>query len=137
MGLHEVASHYYYPGWHEPGAALTLGINRPVWQSFDAGDQQLIEAAAIGEYALSLAEFNANNARALDKLRAENKVQIQGFDQELLKTFAEISKEVVAIAGSTDDISRRIFSSYSDFRAEISGWTEISEGASIGIRKLG
>jgi TRAP-type mannitol/chloroaromatic compound transport system substrate-binding protein len=135
MGLHEVASHYYYPGWHEPGAALTLGINRGVWESFTASDQRMIEAVAVGEYAVSLAEFNANNARALDRLRTENKVHIQAFPQALLKTFAEISDEVVAIAGSADEISRRIFRSYSDFRAEISGWTEISEGASIAARK--
>jgi TRAP-type mannitol/chloroaromatic compound transport system substrate-binding protein len=28
LGLHKAASHYYYPGFHEPGTAHTLGINR-------------------------------------------------------------------------------------------------------------
>ena len=62
IGLHKAASFYYYPGFHEPGTAQTLGINKRVWESFDAGDRRLIEAVAAGEYAHSLAEFNANNA---------------------------------------------------------------------------
>jgi TRAP-type mannitol/chloroaromatic compound transport system substrate-binding protein len=136
MGLHEVAAHYYYPGWHEPGAALTLGINKRIWESFDASDRRLIEAAAAAEYAVSLAEFSANNARALRKLRTEGTVHIRKFDDAMLRTFAEISKDVVAAAGSGDEVSRRIYQSYSDFRALIADWSEIAEGANIGIRKL-
>jgi hypothetical protein len=72
------AGYYYYPGWHEPGTALALGINRRVWESFERSDRQLIEAAAAGEYAVSLAEFNANNAAALSRLRAEGAVKTCG-----------------------------------------------------------
>ena len=35
MGLQKAAGYYYYPGFHEPGTAQTLGINRRVWESFD------------------------------------------------------------------------------------------------------
>jgi TRAP-type C4-dicarboxylate transport system substrate-binding protein len=52
-----------------------LAINKRVWESFDEGDQQLIEAAAASEYAVSLAEFNINNALALRSLRAEGAVK--------------------------------------------------------------
>jgi TRAP-type mannitol/chloroaromatic compound transport system substrate-binding protein len=129
MGLHQAASHYYYPGWQEPGTAMALGINRKVWESFDKGDQQLIEAAAAGEYAVSLAEFITNNALALRKLRAEGTVKIQKFDDAILKTFSEISKEVVAEAGSNDDLSRQIYRSYLEFRTLIRDWSDIAEGA--------
>jgi TRAP-type mannitol/chloroaromatic compound transport system substrate-binding protein len=62
LGLHQAARYYYYPGFHEPGTAHTLGINRRVWESFDVGDQRLIESNALAEYGHTLAEFNANNA---------------------------------------------------------------------------
>ncbi len=71
MGLHRAATYYYTPGWQEPGTALALGVNRGLWDELPAADRQLIEAAAAGEYARSLAEFNANNARALADLRAK------------------------------------------------------------------
>lgn len=129
MGLHEAANFYYYPAWNEPGTALALGVNRGVWESFDAADQRLIEAAAAGEYAVSLAEFNTNNALALQELRAGGTVKLRKFDDELLKTFAEISKDVVAEAGSGSDLSRDIYRSYVEFRSSIRPWSDISEGA--------
>jgi TRAP-type mannitol/chloroaromatic compound transport system substrate-binding protein len=137
MGLHEAASYYYYPGWHEPGTALALGINKRVWESFDEGDQRLIEAAAAGEYAVSLAEFNTNNALALRRLQAEGAVKFREFDGAILKSFAAISREVVAETGAGDDLSRKIYESYLAFRASIRAWTDIAEGAYLGVRAFG
>src|SRR5438094_4882159 len=31
LGLHKAAGYYYYPGFHEPGTATAVGINRGVW----------------------------------------------------------------------------------------------------------
>lgn len=137
MGLHKVASYYYYPAWHEPGTALTLGINKQVWESFDESDRRLIEMAAASEYAVSLAEFNTNNAFALRRLRAEGAVKIQKFDDAMLKIFAELSRDIVAKSGSGDDLSRKIYRSYLDFRILIREWSDIAEGAYLGIRAFG
>ena len=136
LGLHKAAGFYYYPGFHEPGTAQTLGINRRVWESFDASDRRLIEAVAAGEYARMLAEFNTNNARSLRELRDEGTVKILKFDDALLKAFHELSKDVVAAAGAGDDISKRIYASYQRFRALIMDWSDISERAYLNARKL-
>ncbi len=136
MGLHQAAGYYYYPAWHEPGTALTLGINREVWDSLEDSDQRLIETAAANEYAVSLAEFNTNNAMALRNLRSVGAVGIRKFDDEILKAFADISREVVAEVGSGDELSERIYRSYFEFRDLIREWSDISEGAYLGIRML-
>ncbi len=88
LGLHKAVRYYYYPGFHEPGSGLALGINKGVWESFDASDRRVIEAVAACEYARSLAEFNANNALSLRKLRDEGIVKILKFDDSVLKAFA-------------------------------------------------
>ena len=80
IGLHKAAGYYYYPAFHEPGSGFSLGINLKVWESFDANERRLIEAVAACEYARSLAEFNANNASSLRKLRDEGAVKILKFD---------------------------------------------------------
>jgi TRAP-type mannitol/chloroaromatic compound transport system substrate-binding protein len=136
IGLHEAAVYYYYPGFHEPGGAQTLGINTRVWESFDTNERQLIEAAAAGEYAHSLAEFNANNALSLRKLRNEGTVKILKFDDALLKGFLAISKDVVAEAGSGDEISRKIYASYQQFRASIMDWRDVADRAFMNSRRL-
>jgi TRAP-type mannitol/chloroaromatic compound transport system substrate-binding protein len=136
LGLHEVARYYYYPGFHEPGAAQALGINRRVWESFEATERRIIEAMAACEYARSLGDFNANNALALRKLRDEGRVKILKFDDALLKTFLHITKDVVAEIGATDNISKKIYSSYEQFRASIMDWSDISERAYLNSRRL-
>jgi TRAP-type mannitol/chloroaromatic compound transport system substrate-binding protein len=136
IGLHKAVGYYYYPGFHEPGSGFSLGINKGVWESLDAGDRRLIEACAFGEYAHSLAEFNTNNALALRQLREARTVKILKFDDALLKTLGEISKDVVAQAGSGDDISRKIYASYQQFRTSIMDWSDISERAYLNSRGL-
>jgi TRAP-type mannitol/chloroaromatic compound transport system substrate-binding protein len=136
MGLHKAAGYYYYPGFHEPGTGIALGINKGVWESFDASDRQVIEAVAACEYARSLAEYNANNALWLRKLRDEGAVKILKFDDSLLKAFLAISKDVVAEAGSGDDLSKKIYASYQQFRTSIMDWSDIAERAFLNARGL-
>jgi TRAP-type mannitol/chloroaromatic compound transport system substrate-binding protein len=96
----------------------------------------VIEAVTAGEYARSLAEFNANNALWLRKPRDEGTVKILKFDDILLKAFLEISKVVVAEAGSRDDLSKKIYQSYEQFRASIMDWSDIAERAFLNSRRL-
>ncbi len=136
FGLHKAAGYYYYPGFHEPGTNLAVGINKGVWESFDAGDRQVIEAMAACEYARSLAEFNANNALWLRKLRDEGTVKILKFDDALLKAFRTLSTEVVAEIGAGDELSRKIYASYQQFRASTMDWSDIAERAFLNSRRL-
>jgi TRAP-type mannitol/chloroaromatic compound transport system substrate-binding protein len=133
IGLHEaVGFYYYYPGWHEPGTGIAVGINKGVWESFAADDRELIEAVAAAEYARSLAESDLNNARALRRLRDEGKVNIAKFDVSVLNTVHGLSNEVVAEIGSRDELSKKIYASYLQFRNLIADWGEISGRYLIG-----
>jgi len=136
IGLHKAVGYYYYPGFHEPGTAQAVGINKGVWESFEASDRQVFEAMAACEYARSLAEFNANNALSLRKLRDEGAVKILKFDDSLLKTFLKISNEVVAEIGSGDELSKKIYASYEQFRGSIMDWSDIAERAYLNSRRL-
>ena len=134
MGLNEVAPYYYYPGWHEPCASLALGINLDIWKSFNATDRALIETAAASEFVVSLAEFNANNAQALRRLRANGRTRIQPFGAAIVAKFAKISEDVVAEAGEAGDLEGRIYQSYLSFRDRARDWSDIGEGSYLAIR---
>jgi TRAP-type mannitol/chloroaromatic compound transport system substrate-binding protein len=77
-----------------------------------------------------------NNALSLRKLREEGAVKILKFDDSLLKAFAEVAKDVVAQIGSGDELSRRIYRSYQQFRASSTDWSDISERAYMNSRGL-
>jgi TRAP-type mannitol/chloroaromatic compound transport system substrate-binding protein len=137
MGLHKSAKYYYYPGFHEPGAGWSLGINRGVWDSLPAGDRRIIEAVAAAEYLVTLSEFNAANAAALRTLREDSSIRIMKFDDALLKELHRLSMEVVAEAGAADGTSRRIHASYQAFRASAMAWGDLAERAFLNGRALG
>jgi TRAP-type mannitol/chloroaromatic compound transport system substrate-binding protein len=92
---------------------------------------------AASEYARSLAEFNANNALSLRKLRQEGSVKILKFDDSVLRALHPISKDVVAEAGAHDELSQKIYASYNQFRASIMDWSDIAERAFLNSRGLG
>ena len=87
---------------------------------------------AASEYARSL----ANNALWLGKLRNAGTVKILKFDESLLKTMLAISKDVVAEIGAGDELSRKIYQSYQQFRTSIMDWSDIAERAYLNSRSL-
>src|SRR6516225_6606711 len=96
LGLDKAADYYYYPGFHEPGTNFTLGINKTLWDGLSASEYVIIEAAAQAEVTRSLAQFNAENVKSLKALRADERIKIRRFSNELLRTFGKLSKEVLA-----------------------------------------
>ncbi|MDA9465496.1 TRAP transporter substrate-binding protein [Bradyrhizobium sp. CCBAU 53415] len=136
MGLQNVAAYYYYPGFHEPGTGITLGINKRVWESFDPSLRRVIEDASAAEYTRSLAEFNAKNALWLQKLRGEGAVKVLKFDDSILKELYRVSRDVVAEASTADEHSKRIYASYQQFLPSIIDWSDIAEGSILGSRRL-
>jgi TRAP-type mannitol/chloroaromatic compound transport system substrate-binding protein len=136
LGLHKVADYYYYPGFHEPGTSVTLGINKTLWDGLTASDRALIEVAAGAELTRSLAEHNAENVKALKILRADSRIKIVRFNDNLIREFGRLSKEVIAEIGATDPLTRKVRDSYMSFLAGVMDWGELSETGYRDSRRL-
>ncbi len=137
LGLYKVAKFYYYPGWHEPGTAYNLGINKKLWDDLSAEDRRLIETAAVAENCYSVAEFNTKNATTLDTLTKDHGVQVRKFDDSILKALGKASGEVLAEMAASDPLTRRVYESFSKFRKSMMAWTDISARAYLNARSLG
>jgi TRAP-type mannitol/chloroaromatic compound transport system substrate-binding protein len=136
MGLDKAADYYYYPGFHEPGTGITLGINKTLWDGLTAPERALIEAAAAAELTRSLAEFNAENVKALKVLRADPRIRILRFNDALIREFGRRSKEVVAETAAKDPLTRKVYDSYMAFLAGVMDWGELSETGYRDTRRL-
>jgi TRAP-type mannitol/chloroaromatic compound transport system substrate-binding protein len=136
LGLDKAADYYYYPGFHEPGTNLTLGINKTLWDGLTASERALIEAAAQAEVTRSLAEFNAENVKALKVLRADERIKIRRFNDELIRTFGKLSKEVLADTAAKDPLTRKVYDSHMAFLAGVMDWGELSETGYRDTRRL-
>jgi TRAP-type mannitol/chloroaromatic compound transport system substrate-binding protein len=135
-GLHQAVDYYYYPGFHEPGTSATLGINKRVWDGLPPRDRVLIEAAAAAEFSRSLAQFNAENAKALKVLRADPRIKILRFNDTLIREFGRLSKEVIADTAAKDPLTRKVADSYMAFLSSVMEWGELSETGYRNTRRL-
>ncbi|WP_191254205.1 TRAP transporter substrate-binding protein [Kordiimonas sediminis] len=136
FGFQTIVKNYYYPGIHEPGSTLSLGINLDVWNDMSQMEKAIIQAAADAENDTMLAEFNINNARSLDTLISEHGVKLHRFSDDILRKLGEVSAEVVAEAGSADDLSKRVFDSFNTARSNGMKWGAIAEQAFAAARDL-
>jgi TRAP-type mannitol/chloroaromatic compound transport system substrate-binding protein len=68
LGLEKAADYYYYPGFHEPGTNMTLGINKALWDGLTASERALIEGAAAAEVTRSLAQFASKCSASVTSL---------------------------------------------------------------------
>lgn len=127
--LHEVAEHYYYPGFHEPGGTLALGVNLDVWLSFSDQEREIFIELTTAEYLRSLTEFNWRNAAALQTLKSEHGVEPKAFSADILTRIAEISESVVADSVQNDAAASRIHASFSAARQQSLSWSGIGEEA--------
>ena len=62
-----------------------------MWDGLTASERALIEIAAAAELTRSLAEYNAENAKALKLLRADPRIKILRFNDTLIKEFGKLS----------------------------------------------
>jgi len=136
LGLHKAAKYYYYPGFHEPGAAISLAVSKKLWDSLGTTERSIIESAAAAENDRSLAEFNTNNASSLATLVHDPAVQIRKVDDGILQTLGKLSGEVLADMSRKDDQARRVHESFLKFRTSVVSWGEISERAFLNARAL-
>jgi TRAP-type mannitol/chloroaromatic compound transport system substrate-binding protein len=136
LGLHKVSKFYYYPGFHEPGTVLGLGINKKLWDGLSAEDRSAIATVANAEYTLSLAEFNANNAKSLEQLSQDTSIEIRKFDDTLLEALGKASGEVLADAARKDALTRRTYDSYIGFWSRANRWADLAERGYLNARGL-
>ncbi|WP_259779652.1 TRAP transporter substrate-binding protein [Aestuariispira ectoiniformans] len=136
FGFYKVTKYYYWPGFHEPGSTLATGINKDVWESFSDADKQLVTNCALAENNSMYAEYNANNSDSLDTLLTKHGVQLREFSDDIFKAFGKASEEVLKETGETDDIAKRVYESFIEFRRKSMGWSELADGGYMAKRKM-
>ena len=134
MKFYEAAKYYYYPGMHEPGSMLSVGMNKSWWEGLSNSDQLTIKAAAHTENDLMMAEYNAKNGSSLVKLIKEQGVKLRKFNDDIYDSFGEAAEEVFAEVRAHSELSNRIHESFSKVREEVGAWAKISDQAYLAQR---
>lgn len=125
-GFQQIAKYLYNPGFHEPGAALSVATNSGVFEELPASQQRMIEIAAGETHIWSYSQFLGQNADALQRLINNDGVQTRVFSDEIYAAFGTATKEVMA-ENMGDPLYKEISDHYNDALSKISGWRSIAD----------
>lgn len=136
LGVYQVAKFYHYPGFHEPGTSLDLGVNLGTWETLSSSEQLIVESAARAENAYMLAEYAANNAFTLQTLLSEHDIKLVRFPDAVLAEIGKVAVDVVREVAESDPLATKVYNSFVDFRDKVKPWTQIAELAGLQAREL-
>lgn len=131
-GFSEITKTYYTAGFHEPGAALSLGTNLEVFNELSPAHQKIIEIAAAETHQWNLAQFLANNGQALVRLKSAG-VKVMEFPDAVWDAFGAASQEVHD-ENLGDELYKKVYDSYNESMHASSSWIQASEGTYRGHR---
>lgn len=126
LGLHQLASHYYFPGWHQPASFFELMINKDKWDNLTSTRKSQIKAVCGDNVRHGLAEGEALQYQALKELTAKG-VKILRWPTSILSAFEAAWKDVAAEQSTADTKFRRVWKSLSNFRKHYAVWQELAQ----------
>lgn len=125
LGFYQIASYYYFPGWHQQSTLFDLMINLDLWESLDERTQMMIETVCDANITYGLAEGEALQFDALRVLEEEHGVNIRQWSDEDLAALEAAWHEVAAEQSAANADFARTYESYTTFRANYARWREI------------
>ena len=84
LGFARVAKYYYYPGFWEGTAQLSLVVNQKQWDSLPAEYKAAVESAAAEANSHMLAQYDTKNPNAMRKLVSEG-AQLRAFPRPVME----------------------------------------------------
>lgn len=126
-GFQEITKIYYTAGFHEPGAGLSVAVNRQVFEELSPAHQKMIEIACAETHQWNLAQFLANNSAALQRLQAGGVTTLE-FPDSVWDAFGKAANEVHQ-ENMGDDIYKRVHDSVMASMRSSAEWISKSDGA--------
>ena len=124
LGFHQVAKHYYFPGWHQQATINELIISKKKWAEFSDNQKKLIETVCDATMLNQYAEGEAVQFKAMAELQAKG-VTLHKWPQNILDAFEKNWNEVAAEQAAKSPEFKKAWDSYSTFRKNYAVWKDL------------
>jgi TRAP-type mannitol/chloroaromatic compound transport system substrate-binding protein len=124
LGLHQVAKHYYFPGWHQQATIQELIISKKKWAEFSDRQKKIIETVCDTVILQMLAEGEATQFKALQEIQAKG-VTLHKWPKPFLDAFEKAWQEVVVEQSAKSPEFKKGWESFSTFRKNYAVWKEL------------
>jgi TRAP-type mannitol/chloroaromatic compound transport system substrate-binding protein len=124
FGFYQVAKFYYFPGWHQQATFLELYVNKKKWDSLSDPHKAIIEQACGSLISEVVAEGEATQFKAMREMQDKHGVQIKAWSPEIMAALQKNWNEVIAEESAANPNFKKVWESYSKFRADYAIWRE-------------
>jgi len=113
LGFYQVAKHYYFPSFVEPGLATELAVNLDKYNSLPKDLQEIVKIACQAEYEQVTADFYAHDPGALQTLMEKHGVQVHQFPEDIMEAGAKASVELLTeLRESGDPLTKKVANNF-------------------------
>jgi TRAP-type mannitol/chloroaromatic compound transport system substrate-binding protein len=123
MGFHQVAKHYYFPGWHQQTTVLDLLVNLDKYKALSDQQKAIIDAACGETIVWGISASDARQFSAMEEAKAKG-VELHRWPPEMLKAMKTAWDEVVETEAAKDADFKRTWESLKTFRASYAIWRD-------------
>jgi TRAP-type mannitol/chloroaromatic compound transport system substrate-binding protein len=123
LGFHQVAKHYYFPGWHQMSTLNHLYISKKKWAELSDTQKAIVRAACAQNMLEQFAEGEAKQHAALKDLQGKG-VTLHYWPNEILQAFHKTWLEVAEEQAAKSPEFKKTWDSYSKFRADYKLWRD-------------
>src|SRR5690606_12233784 len=125
LGFHQVAKHYYFPGWHQPATLYELIINMDKWNELSDTQKVQLEMMCGDNVRQAIAEGEYRQPAALKAIQ-EKGVTAHTWSPEIIAAFRDASKKVIAEESQQYPEFKKAYENYARFREDYKPWRDIS-----------
>jgi len=124
LGIHDVAKHYYFPGWHQQATLFELLMNKQQWEALNDTQRAQLELVCGDNFRHGLVEGEAIQSAALATLKSKG-VVFHLWPPEILDIIEQTWIEVATEDAGRDDNFKKVWESYTQFRVANRLWKDL------------
>jgi len=125
LGFHQVAKHYYFPGWHTPSVFMDFVVQRAKYDALSQIQKDWLRIACAYNNVETYVEGSAQQGPALERLRAKG-VQFHRWSDDILERLHAAWHEVAAEEAERNPTFKKVFASYTAFRKSYEPWRNLN-----------
>jgi len=126
LGFHKVAKYYYYPGWWEGSAMLSIYVNIKQWEALPKSYQEALEVACAEANIHMVAKYDAKNTEALRRLVAGG-AQLRQFPRPVMEACYKVAQDLYGELATKSPEFKKIYGPWNTFRESQYLWFRVAE----------
>jgi len=123
LGFHQVAKHYYFPGWHQMSTINSLYVSKPKWAELSDTQKEQVRITCDSTMLRQFVEGESVQGKALAEIKAKG-VTFHYWPKEMLELYRKTWDEVAKEQSEKSPEFKKAWESYSKFRDEYKIWKQ-------------